>query len=210
MNLTEGLLIVIIIVLIITIVMRGKAKGKTAQAESNTRQWDCVDKKTGDTTSVKMQYSGDVGEGLHGVGCKCPKCSQAAAVNKGAAEMFVNCQGIGSQQALHEMCGDDDKFTFAINEFGGPGMEYKDWVASAAVGPEVVKMHAEFVKDRLGSDSQNITGRTWAVPDDIEVDQVPWQGLRRPQAVAVCNPTQVPDTNYNWYQEGPRFTWKSS
>ncbi len=195
MTLTEALLIVIIIILIITTISRGRKGTALGKDGVETRQWDCVDRNTGNVTAVKLQYKDS---------------AQTSAANKGAAEMFTNCQDIDTKQALHEMCGDGDKFTYAVNEFGGAGMDFKDWVASQAVDSQVIKNHAEFVKDRLGNDSQNITGRTWAVPDDIEVDQVPWVGLRRPEAVPTCNPTQVPDTNYNWYLNQPKFTWSSS
>ncbi len=200
MNITEGLLIVIIIILIVTVIMRDqRAKGAT----TTTREWDCIDRKTGDTTAVKMQY-----ETQHGSGCKCPKCSspEANSLKENAEFMTAGCD---NDKELHNMCGEGD-FAYATNEFGAPGLSFVDWVASNSLDTAVLKNHGEFVKDRLGNNTQNITGRTYAIPDDIETDAVFWIGLRRPEAVPVCSPTQVSDVNYNWYGTKPKFTWSSS
>ena len=195
MSLLEGLLIVIVIVLIVLALKRSGPRGSTR------REWDCVDRATGDTTTVRMQY-------LHGRGCKCPKC---ASPESGALkEHFAACTDLDNKQLLAEMCGEDDKFPYAVNEFGAPGMTYKDWVASQSVDTQVIKNHAEFVKDRLGNNTQNITGRTYSPDSHDSYDPIPWVGLRRPQAVAVCNPTQVSDVDYDLYSKNPTFTWKSS
>jgi hypothetical protein len=102
----------------------------------------------------------------------------------------------------------DGKFSYAENDYGAPGLDYKSWVTSQAVDTAVLKNHSEFVKDRTGNNSINATGRTYAVPDDIEVDQIPWIGIRgRPQRVDVCNPTQVADVNIDYYPEKQKLRW---
>lgn len=101
--------------------------------------------------------------------------------------------------------------TYSPGEFGGTGMDFKDWVASQAVDPQVLKNHSEFVKDRLGDNNQNVTGRTYAMGEVEGTDQVPWVGIRgRPQAVATYNPTQVPDVDMRNFTTKPRFNWNSS
>lgn len=203
MTLTEGLLIVIVIVLTV-LVLTGRGKHRT----TSSRSWDCVDRESGEVTSVKLAYthSGQAG-------CKCPKCSSPE--KNAAAEQHEYFSVVPANPdvkgALDCLCDGDDKFEYAVNEFGGPGLEYKDWVTAQAVDPQVMKNHSEFVKDRL--DKGQWTGRTYTpeVRQELEgSDTVPWMGLRRPQHVAVHDPTQVTDGNENSYTNTPTFTWKSS
>jgi len=102
---------------------------------------------------------------------------------------------------------DDNKFVYAINEFGAPGMEFKDWVTSQSVDPQVIKNHSEFVKGQLVEDTQIITGRTYSPDSHDSYDPIPWQGLRRPEAVQVRSPTQVPDVDYDLYNNRPSIRW---
>ena len=104
----------------------------------------------------------------------------------------------------------DDHFSHATNEYGAPGMDFKDWVAGQAVDSQVIKNHAEFVKDRLGDGKQSVTGRTFSPDSHSSYDPISWVGLRRPQAVKVDNPTQVPDVDMDLYEKRPTFTWSSS
>ena len=102
-----------------------------------------------------------------------------------------------------------DGVSYSVGGYG-PGMDYKDWTATQAVDMQVIKNHAEFVKDRLGDNSETVTGRTWS-PDDHTSDQIPWVGLRRPEAVPVSGySTQVPDMNLDWFKTKPVFTWSSA
>ncbi len=201
----EGLLIVIVIILTVSIL----TNKSTATAPSKVRTWDCIDRASGDVTAVRMQYSGAT---AHGGSCKCPKCSNPEKESlKENAEYFTQCQGeVETKHAMSCMCDGDDKFAYAVDEFGGPGMEFKDWVTSQSVDPQVIKNHAEFVQDRIGTNSQNVTGRTYSPDSHESYDPIPWVGLRRPQAVEVCNPTQVADVNYDLYDTKPKFTWSSS
>lgn len=121
-------------------------------------------------------------------------------------EPFAACREPSELARKEPGCTPND--SYALNDYGAPGVDYKDWVAAQAIDSQVVKNHAEFVKDRIGADGQNITGRTHT-PDTLEGQETPWIGLRRPQAVAVCNPTQVADVDYNWYAKKPTFTWSS-
>ncbi len=201
MNLVEGLLIVTILILIFAIVSRAR---KHKSGSSRQKIWDCVDRDTMDVTTVKMQQTG------HGVGCTCPNCKAAgpeAAAAKENAEFFTECgnPAIGG-------CDPDDKFAYANNDFGAPGRDFKDWVTSQAVDPQVIKNHFEFVKDRLGDNNQNITGRTYALGEVEGTDQVPWIGIRgRPQGVSICGlNAQIPDVDYRNFTEKPRFNWNSS
>jgi hypothetical protein len=203
MTFAEGILIAVVIILTVVVIKNGRKP----QAKTQQRTWDCVDRKTGDVTSVKMQYTGP-----HGAGCQCSQCvnPEKMALRENS-EYFTNCQDPAEQkQALSCMCDDDDKFQYAVNEFGAPGLEFKDWATSQAVDPQVLKNHHEFVKDRLKDNSQNITGRTFSL-GELESDQITWQGIRgRPVAVNVCSPTQIADVNYDWYASKPRFNWTSS
>jgi hypothetical protein len=130
---------------------------------------------------------------------------------KEQAEFFSEC-GAATDNAPARGNECDDKFAYAINEFGAPGMEFKDWVASQSVDPQVIKNHSEFVKDRLTRDNtQNVTGRTFS-PDfhDSYNPANPWTGLRRPEGVNICNPDQVPDMDYSLFAKTPSISWATS
>lgn len=138
-----------------------------------------------------------------------PPHEEAPTSSVSTTESFGNCE-ISTPHILAGMCGDDDKFVYAMSDFGAPGRDFKDWVMSQSVDPQVLKNHAEFVKDRGMDNPQNITGRVYSPDSHDSYDPIPWQGLRRPQAVATCNPTQVPDVDYSLYDKRPTFTWRSS
>jgi hypothetical protein len=197
MNLTEGLLIVIVLILTV-IVLSGRLNQKPDPVKTKT--WDCVNRDTGDVTSVKMSYSAGA------------KTSPEVASLAENAEHFEGCRNSAEDtaRALDCMCDGDDKFEYAVNEFGAPGMEYKDWVASQSIDPTVIKNHAEFVADRQKLSGSNILGKTMS-PDNHSADQILWWGLRRPQAVPVCNPTQISSQmdNLDWYDVKPKFNWDS-
>jgi len=197
MSLTEGLLIVIVIVLTITIITR--RQGKTAPGQAKT--WDCVDRASGEVTSVKMQYNA----------APVAKSPEGTALKENAE--FFTAQSSGSD-SLNYTCADDGTFAYATSDFGAPGMDYKDWVTAQSVDAAVVKNHNEFVKDRVGDNTKNVTGPAMAMGELEGTDQVPWQGIRgRPQAIPTAslgNPTQVPDVDPNAFTKGPKFTWNSS
>ena len=123
------------------------------------------------------------------------------------AEYFATCRS--SKAELDCLCADGGPYDFAVNEYGTPGADYKDWIAMQAVDPQVVQNHAEFVEDRVRQGA-NWTGRTYSPDSHESYDPLPWQGLRRPQAVPICNPTQVPDVNPGTYAKDATFTWRSS
>jgi len=118
-------------------------------------------------------------------------------------EYFNTC----GEQIAQNMDGCvNSPMTYAINAYGMPGADYTDWVKSQAVDPQVISNHTEFVQDRLG-DNQLATGRTYSPDSNDSYEPIPWQGLRRPQAVPVCNPTQVPDVDYNLYESKTKLKW---
>lgn len=204
MSLTEGLLILIVICLVYVMVRKSKPRA------GKIRAWDCIDRDSGDVTSVKMKY---VGSGA-GSGAGSDASSDAANPEGMAAssnlEYFAGCTSSVDKGVLDIMCSGDD-FAYAVNDFGGPGMDYKDWVASQAVDPAVLKNHAEFVQDRLENQQQWATSTAYSPDSHDSYDPIPWQGIRgRPQAVAMCNPTQVPDVDVNLYDKCQKVTWASS
>lgn len=184
-GLVEGLLLVIIFVLIF-LVYKGKASAPTQENLS-------LKKVLGMEKATPRLHS----------------TPEAASIAE-QAEYFTGCQDNTMTDAqMNCYCGDTD-LAYAVNEFGAPGMEYKDWVAAQAVDPAVIKNHAEWVKDRISEGSLNVTGRTFSPDSHDSYDPIPWVGIRgRPQAVAVCNPTQVPDVNYDLYENKQKLTWST-
>lgn len=196
MTTTEGLLIAVVIVLVVLMARRQQLRGP-----SRVRTWDCVDRETGDITAVSMKYQ-------HGLGCKCNECR-----NPEGQTLMDNIEHFDPSNSTpgcpaENTC--DDKLTYAVDPFGAPDMDFKDYIASQSVDQQVIKNHAEFVKDRMSNNSQNITGRTFS-PGELEADQVTWWGIRgRPQSVPYYNPTQVPDVDKSWYSQKPKLSWASS
>ena len=191
MNITEGLLVVVVIIMVIYI-YRNKRQG-----ERTNRTYDCVDRSSGDITTVKMDYTKNP-EKMH---------------TSENAEYFSVCGDSDDvKKELSCYCGDSNG-QFANDAYGGPGLDFKDYVMAQGVDAEVVRNHAEFVKDRSQGGSVNWTGRTYALPDEIETEFYPnsWVGIRgRPQAVPICNPTQVTDPTSRQFSKGQKLTWSST
>ncbi|QYB17599.1 hypothetical protein PV-S19_0235 [Pacmanvirus S19] len=189
MSLVEGLLIVIVLVLTIMVVTSACRKDAPMQA----RAWDCVDRATGDVTTVKMQSM----------------VKQAEQMTPEKRAQMENVEYFDGNELKDESVGIDTSTT----SFGKAG-SFVDWVASQAVDGSVVKNHMEFVKDRLSTNTENITGKTMAMGELESADQVPWQGIRgRPQAIptsALAGSLQVPDVNPNNFTSKARFNWTSS
>lgn len=118
-------------------------------------------------------------------------------------EYFDSCQ---LPQEPDEECTSD--LSYANSLYGGNGRSYKDWVKSQAIDSTVVSNHDEYIKDQMKNG--NMVGRTWSPDSHDSVDPIPWVGIRgRPQAVPICNPTQVPDVDMSWYAKGDVLTWKT-
>lgn len=202
MSLTEGLLIAVIIILTISVI----AGGRKSNESSTQKSWDCVDRDTGEITSVKMRYSGP----NHGPNCDCPKCaSPEKKALKENAEYFTGDQ----DPAVTNTNSCDGDLSFAVYPFGSEGYSFKDWITSMSVDQQVLKNHAEFVKDRLGDNTQNITGRTYALGvDDNMGNSSNWIGLRRPQVIDPqgINSAQVLDNVPTNAPTKPTFNWSSS
>ena len=184
---TEGLLIVLVIILTILIFTRPMHSDRN---NTKSHEWDCVNKKTGELTNVKMGYSSP----------------ESAAVAE-HQEYFSACKDAPDMKSI---CSDGDgTFSYAENEYGSAGMDFKSWITSQSVDGQVLKNHSEFVKDRVGKDGVTFTGKTYALPDWEEADQGSgWIGIRgRPARVQVCNPTQVTEANSDWFPEKQRLTW---
>lgn len=200
MTLTEGLLVAIVVVLMFIVLTRNRG----GCLEEKKKTWDCIDRASGRVTSVEMQYA-------HKKGCSCPNCTGTTPEKeslKNNAEYFTSC---GDSPDVRQDTGCDDKFAYAVNDFGAPGLTYVDWVTSQSVDPQVIKNHSDFTKDRIGgSNPQNITGKTFSPDSHDSYNFQPWVGLRRPQAVSQCNPTQVPDFSPDLFDKKPGFTWTSS
>lgn len=188
---TEGILVLIVIMMTIYIFRQRKAKPEAMDAGPGAM-----------LTGAKVVLF------KHPPGCKCAACimSPESSAIKENAEYFSNYQGSAEDKTADIS---DDKVSYSVGGWG-PSMDYKDWTATQAVDTQVIANHAEFVKDRLGDNTENITGRTWS-PDDHTADQISWMGLRRPEAVPISGyTTQVPDMNMDWFNVKPVFTWKSA
>ena len=122
----------------------------------------------------------------------------------GNSEYFsVGCSADNVSKVLDCVCEGDEPGAFAKFDYGAPNMSYKDFVASQAVDDQVIENHMQYVRDRrgLGPEGEFITGRTYSPDSHDSYDPIPWQGIRgRPQGVAQCNPTQVPDVDTNLFK----------
>jgi hypothetical protein len=126
---------------------------------------------------------------------------------KESAEYFTQCDSmVMTQKDIGCACGDA---TGEYNDkpFGMGNGSYSDWMAGHTLSPEIMKNHNEFISDR--GNTANVLGRTWSPDMNTSVEYIPWQGLRRPEAVPVCNPTQVPDVDYDWFAKKPTISWST-
>lgn len=135
----------------------------------------------------------------------------ASAVNPGSIEAnamketlegFSVCGGDNRElrQSTDCLCTDSENIEFAITEFGAKGMDYKAFMASQELDPEIIANQKAFVAERTG-----FTGRTYS-PDTgpLETDYSKWEGLRRPEYVKVCSPKQEVDVPENWFKSSGR------
>lgn len=203
-DLTVGLLVVIVVILIFVIVVRPMSiKG------GDTSEWDCVNRATGDISAVSMKVA--PGAAPPPVSAAKPVSPEAKAIAE-QVEHFTTCgDGAGGIPDVDTLCR-GDSFNYAINEYGAPGMGYKDWAASQSVDGAVVANHAAFVRDRADPVQAGgiITGRTFALPDHESYQPTPWIGIRgRPTRVPVCNPTEVTDDDEYWYPSAQKLVWRS-
>lgn len=206
---TEAILIVLVIILI-WMVMKGKQGMQMSAAPSGcgvslpTKQWDCINRNTGATTAVKLTRA-------HPPGCTCTSCRSYDNMARNAMneqmEYFATCKDTDeTSKALDCVCGDNEKFSFAENDYGAPGMDYKAYVTSQAVDDKVIKNHLAYVEERKGLGPEGeFTGRTYSPDSHDSYDPIPWVGLRRPQYVQQCNPTTVPDCDTNLYKGNRPF-----
>lgn len=171
-------------------------KNKSAVQRAQ-KTYDCVDRDNGNITTVKMDYS------------KNPE--KMATMDN--AEYFSVCgDSTDIQKQLSPYCADSTG-QFANDAYGGPGLDFKDYVMAQGVDSQVVVNHAKFVSERSQGGSVNWTGRTYAMPDEIETEFMPnaWIGIRgRPQAVPICNPTQVTDPTSRQFTKNQKLTWSST
>lgn len=185
------------------------------------------------TSETMIRTSGVPG---HPPGCQCAQC-RATMMNKGPAttmvsgkvvthhdqkglnamkeniEYFASCKDRVDPTKDLDCTSDDTRASYAVNEFGAPGLDYSDFVKAQGVDPEVRKNHAEFINERIGGAGVQgaiTTGRTYSPDSNDSYDPYPWIGIRgRPQAVPVCNPTQMPDTDFDLYPVKAKMSWNS-
>jgi hypothetical protein len=99
--------------------------------------------------------------------------------------------------------------TETSTSFDGTDGDYKDYVASKAIGNDVRSNHSEFIKDRIGPQS-NYTGRNYTLPDGNDGDNYGsnWMGIRgRPQAVNIDNPDSLVDDDVSQYAQTQRIRY---
>jgi hypothetical protein len=184
MSITEGLLIVVVVIMIIYFYRNNNG------AIRDSKTLDCIDRATGNVSTVKLDYVKDP-EKMH--------------TNENTEYFAVCGDSTDIQKQLSCYC-EDSTGQFANDSYGGPGLDFKDYIMAQGVDAQVVRNHAEFAKERSQGGSVNWTGRTYAMPDEIETEFMPnaWVGIRgRPQAVPICNPTQVTDPTSRQFTKDP-------
>lgn len=119
------------------------------------------------------------------------------------SESFQVCGGYSPEQ-LKATC--EDSTGAYVQGYGNEGLDYNAYAASQAVDTQVIRNHGEFIKNVRGlGPNGEFTGRTYSPDSHDSYDPIPWIGLRRPEAVNVCNPTTVPDVDYNLYKGNRKF-----
>jgi hypothetical protein len=125
---------------------------------------------------------------------------------KESLEQRLISDGIASTNTAAPCSGE---MSFAVNDFGAPGMEFSEWAMYQTLDPRIVASNQQFVADRLGN-PQTWTGATYSPDRHDTWDAVPWQGLGRPARVAVNSPDQIPDLDTTRNPVTKKFRWDSS
>ncbi len=181
--------ILIVIIILLTFVMWKKTKPAATETISSSRSG----------SGVRVEHAHD---------CKCPKCFNP---EKGAS--IERMEYYGNRAAGCDTCDPHSDLSYAKFDYGSSSADFKDYIAGEAISPQVVKNHNEFVNDRLGDfQTQNVTGRTFAVDTTIEGNPpVPWVGIRgRPQEAPIYNPTQMPDVDRSRYVSKQKLVWNTN
>lgn len=203
---TIGLLVIIVLILVYIIVVRPRPVDG-----GDTKSWDCVNRATGEISAVTMKVApGAQTPASAGAATKPASPEQKAIAEQ--VEHFASCSDEPKAMPDSDCLCRGDTFDYAVHEYGGPGMGYKDWAASQAVDAAVVQNHAQFMQERTDNAQKGgiITGRTYALPDHESYQPTPWIGIRgRPTRVPVCNPTEVTDDDEYWYPTAQKVVWRS-
>lgn len=135
--------------------------------------------------------------------------AQTNALMGEQAEYFQTCEDNSEVKNALDCACEGNPGLFAKSEWGGAG-DYKEFVTSQAVDDQVIVNHANYIKDRkqFGVGGE-MTGRTYSPDSHDSYDPIPWIGLRRPQYVEMCNPTQVPDVDVNLYKGNRQFCFRT-
>jgi hypothetical protein len=204
MSPTDGLLILIVIIL--TVVLLGRRqKPAPAPAPVTATDFPVADPDAKGATVINPGSKSLTDATATTTATAITPEAEALASNQ---EHFQACMN-GPKLTPDDCDCTGDTFDYAVHEYGGAGMSYKDWVATQSIDKAVVDNHASFVKDRLGdNDMAVVTGRTYALPDHESYQPTPWIGIRgRPRAVAICNPTEVVDDDISYYATKDKLTW---
>jgi len=137
--------------------------------------------------------------------------AQAHAVMREQAEYFQTCTDSSeTSQALSCICPEGGDNLFAKYEYGAPNMDYKEFVTSQAVDDQVIVNHANYIKDRkqFGVGGE-MTGKTFSPDSHDSYNYMPWTGLRRPQGVARCNPTQMDGAEDSSFSRNRQFCFST-
>lgn len=204
MDLSETLIIVLILLLVFGCMNYTSAKSKyvveatkDVLVDNNQQLAEAVGQLSAKVNSLNKKQENNSSENAE-------QAENQAMMDN--IESFSVCAGVDNEtdRAVDCLCGDSPDITFAVHEFGAPGMDYKSFMASQEVDPEVLKNHTAFVEERSG-----FTGRTFTPDSHDSYDPIPWVGLRRPEYVKQCNPTQVPDVDVNLYKGNRQFCFKT-
>jgi len=196
-------IVVLVIILVALLVYAGVSSGKPKVAPAQ-RTSGCP------PSGPCLPCGGD----LSAARLQTPNLAQNASYDQQAygalVENFETCGTASDTKNVADcVCGDGEG-EFVKNEYGAPGMDYGSFVMSQAVDDQVIVNHANYVKNRkeFGT-SGEYTGRTYSPDSHDSYDPIPWQGLRRPEYVNQCNPTQVPDVDTNLYKGNRSFCFKT-
>lgn len=190
MSWTLALLIALVIVL--TIGLMGVSM-QMNQYPRHIRVMDCVDRRTGQVTTVAAAVPK-----RHPRGCNCRHC--------------MSPEDYSASQQREYFEGDIDEplsatdFQFSAKTYLND-MSFGDFVAKHNLDPATISNHARYVDDRMMKDPSATIGRPTILDAHESYNPIPWQGLRRPRKVAVDNPTQIADVDYDAYEDYDTIAW---
>lgn len=206
MKLTGALLIIIIIVLLFVLIKQTNCSKKPSK---KLQFLDSVEPIVA-SSDTQQQINDQADNSLVDVNTLAPPGTPEARALAEQIEYASADTATAEVMAQIDQSCDGQVPMGSSQPFDRPDMDFNDWAMSQAVDQQAIKYHQEYIKELARDPRSNPLGRPLFHDSHDSYIPIPWLGLRRPQAVPVHNPTQIPDIDISAYSTKPTLTWGST